>query len=203
MFAVAHKVDHKEVRVLVSDDLIGTAFCCNLGACHGACCVEGESGAPVEPDERRRLEEILPAVRSDLRDEALRVIESEGVWEEVGDGEYATTCVGGAECVFVTYDGPVARCAIQKAYEEGRIDFPKPISCHLFPVRIVRIADIDALNYESVPMCSPALRKGRKEGVPLSTFLREPLIRKYGTDWYDAFEKACEERSRSIEPCRT
>ncbi|MEX0822586.1 MAG: DUF3109 family protein [Rhodothermales bacterium] len=198
MFAV----DYKDTHVLVSDDLVDASFCCNLGACLGACCVEGESGAPLQPDERRRLEELLPVVRSDLREEALRVIESEGVWEEVGKGEYATTCVDGSECVFVTYDGPVARCAIQKAHEEGRIDFPKPISCHLFPVRIVRIADIDALNYQSVPMCSPALRKGRKEGMALYSFLREPLVRKYGKDWYEAFEKACEERSRLIEPCR-
>ncbi len=101
MFAVDH--------VLISDDLLDAPFCCNLGACHGACCVKGDSGAPLEPEERARLEEILPEVRKNLRPEALKVIEQKGVWEEVGKEEYATTCVGGEECVFGTYDGPPLR----------------------------------------------------------------------------------------------
>lgn len=187
MFAV----DHKDTHVLVSDDLVDAPFCCNLHACHGACCVEGDSGAPLESEERTYIEAALPVVRSSLRPEALRVIEKDGVWEELGDGSYATTCVDGAECVFVSYDGPVAKCALQQAYEQGRIEFPKPISCHLYPVRIERLGDLDALNYERITLCSPAVRKGRRSGVALYEFLREPLVRKYGEAWYEAFKEAC------------
>lgn len=195
MFAV----HHNDTNVLVSDDLVDAPFCCNLNACHGACCVQGEAGAPLEPEERVDLEEILPAVRRDLRLEALRVIDEDGVWEEVGKGQYATTCVDGAECVFVTYDGPVAKCAIQKAYIEGRVGFPKPISCHLFPVRVESLGEFDALNYERVSHCTPAVRSGRRHGVALYDFLREPLIRKYGEAWYLAFRKACELRRELLD----
>jgi hypothetical protein len=186
MFAVDH--------VLVSEELLDAPFCCNLSACLGGCCVQGDSGAPLEAEERAELEEILPVVRKYLRPEALEVIEEKGVWEEISTGQFATTCVGGAECVFVTYEGPVAKCSIQRAYQEGRVGFPKPISCHLFPVRVENFGDLDALNYERIGMCDAAVRKGRRQGIPLHQFLREPLIRKYGEAWYDKFEDVCEER---------
>ncbi len=189
---------HKDVRVLVSDDLVDAPFCCNLAACRGACCVQGDSGAPLDASERERLEEALPAVRSYLRPEALRVIEEDGVWEEVGREQYATTCVDGKECVFVSYDGPIARCALQQAYTDGRIDFPKPISCHLFPVRVESLGDVDALNYEQVPLCAPAVGMGRRMHLALYDFLREPLIRKYGEGWYGAFREACEKRKERL-----
>lgn len=185
--------------VLVADDLVNAPFCCNLGACHGACCVHGDSGAPLESEERAVLEEILPVVRKYLRQEAIDVIEHEGVWSEVGKEEFATTCVDGAECVFVTYDGPVAKCAIQMAHEEGRIDFPKPISCHLFPVRVEKLGEHDALNYERVFLCTSAVRKGRRDGVMLHDFLRTPLTRKYGQAWYERFRDACEARERDLQ----
>lgn len=202
MFAVHHEEGSSDAHVLVSDDLVDAPFCCNLSACRGACCVQGDAGAPLEHDECAMLEEILPAVRPYLRPEALGVIEEEGVWEEVGKGEYATTCVQGAECVFVTYDGPVAKCAIQKAHDEGRIDFPKPISCHLFPVRVERLGELDALNYEQVPVCSSARGAGRRKGVTLSEFLRAPLIRKYGESWYEAFRKTCADRRKLLDSSR-
>lgn len=195
MFAV----NHGGARVLVSDDLLDAPFCCNVSACLGACCVHGESGAPLEPPERTVLEEILPVLRPDLRPEALEVIDEQGAWEEVGKGEYATSCVGGAECVFVVYDGAVAKCAIQKAHVEGRIDFPKPVSCHLFPVRVEHLGEYDALNYERVSLCTSAVRKGRRDGVALYDFVREPLVRKYGTAWYEAFREACEDRKEDLD----
>ncbi len=185
--------------VLISDDLLGAPFCCNLSACLGACCVQGESGAPLESEERFVLEESLPAVRKYLRPEALEVIDKKGVWEEVGKGEYATTCVDDAECVFVCYDGPVARCALQLAYEEGRLDFPKPISCHLFPVRVEKLGEMDALNYERVSLCNSAIRRGRRSGVELVDFLRVPLTRKYGSAWYERFKEACRVRSHDLQ----
>ncbi len=189
-------------NVLVSDDLLDAPFCCNLAACFGGCCVHGESGAPLEADERSKLEEILPEVRKYLRPEALRVIEREGVWEEVAHGEYATTCVDGAECVFVTYEGPVAKCAVQRVYEEGRVDFPKPISCHLFPVRVENHGEMDALNYERVSRCDPARKLGGRRGLQLADFLRVPLIRKYGESWYTKFRAVCELRREALQSSR-
>jgi hypothetical protein len=202
MFAVHQEEGGTDLHVLVSDDLVDAPFCCNLSACRGACCVQGDAGAPLEHDECARLEEILPAVRRYLRPEALSLIEEKGVWEEVGKGQYATTCVDGAECVFVTYDGRVAKCAIQKAHDEGRIDFPKPVSCHLFPVRVESLGGLDSLNYEQVPLCSSARGAGRRSGVTLSEFLRAPLIRKYGEPWYEAFRKACADRRERLDSSR-
>ena len=189
-------VDH----ILISDELLDAPFACNLGACHGACCVQGDAGAPLEPDERAVLEAALPHVRSYLRSEALAVIDEEGVWEEDTPGVFNTTCVDGAECVFVTYDGPVAKCALQKAYAEGRIDFPKPISCHLYPVRAEQVGEYQVLNYEQIDLCHPARKHGRRQGIELADLLRTPLIRKFGAAWYDAFRTAWTQRRKLLYP---
>lgn len=181
-------------NILISDEILEAAFCCNLGACLGACCVQGTSGAPLEPDERAALERVLPAVAPRLRPEARATIAREGVWEETGPGQYATTCVDGAECVFVTYEGPVAQCAIQQAYREGRVDFEKPLSCHLYPLRVESFGEVEALNYEQIELCDPARRQGRRAGVHLVDFLRAPLVRKYGEAWYARFRAAWAER---------
>lgn len=187
MFAVDH--------VLISEDVAEAQFSCNLGACLGACCVHGDSGAPLEPDERAALEQALPVVRDRLRPEARRVIDARGVWEETGAEQYATTCVDDAECVFVTYEGRVAKCAIQQAYQEGRVAFEKPLSCHLFPVRVAVYGDLEVMNYEPAPsLCDPAVKQGRREGLWLSDLLRRPLERRYGAAWYDRFRAACAER---------
>lgn len=185
-------------NILISDAVLDAPFACHLGRCHGACCVHGDRGAPLEPAERADLERVLPAVARDLRPEALAVIEEEGAWVEDGPGEYATNCVDGRECVFVTYDGPVAKCAIQKAYHEGRVDFEKPISCHLFPIRIEEVGGTDVLNYERIDLCAPAVTNGRRQGLQLFDFLRAPLTRKYGADWYEAFRDACIERTAAL-----
>jgi len=186
MFAVGN--------ILISDDLLDAPISCNLGACHGACCVQGDSGAPLDADERERLEAVLPAVAHRLRPEALEVIARDGVWEETSPGHYATTCVGDAECVFVTYQGPVASCAIHAAFLEGRVDWPKPISCHLYPIRVEDLGDFEALNYEKVGICEPGIRHGRRQGTELADFLKEPLVRRYGEAWYHDFREAVRER---------
>lgn len=185
-------------KVLISDALLDAPFACQLGACQGACCVQGDAGAPLEPEERVQLERALSVVRKDLRPEARAVIDREGAWEETAPGRYATTCVDGAECVFVTYEGLVAKCAIQKAHAEGRLAFPKPISCHLFPVRVQDYGDYEALDYERIGLCDPARRHGCRSGVQLSDFLREPLVRKYGAAWYEAFQTTCRERRQAL-----
>lgn len=184
----------KVEEILVSDDVLEAPFLCNLGACKGGCCVQGESGAPLEEDELPLLEEVYPVVKKYLRPEALAVIEKDGLWEKEGRNSYGTTCVDDAECVFVTYEGEVAKCAIHIAYQKGEVDFPKPISCHLFPIRVTRTGTYEALNYERVDICSPAVKKGRKKNMMLPNFLEEPLVRKYGKTWYRKFLKACNEQ---------
>jgi hypothetical protein len=174
-------------NVLITDDLVEAAFCCNLGACHGACCVQGTSGAPLTVDELQEVEDVLPIIRNRLRPEALKVIEEKGVWEELGDDYYVTTCVGEAECVFVRYDGRVAKCSIQEAYHEGKTSFEKPISCHLYPIRVEQLGEYETLNYEQIDICKPAIPHGKRIGIGLAEFLEGPLVRKYGKGWYDQF----------------
>lgn len=189
--------------ILIADEVATAPFMCNLGVCHGACCVQGDSGAPLEPEERAMLERILPRVRKYLRPEALAVLEARGPWEESGPGMYAVPCVDDAECVFVTYEGPVAKCAIQKAYHAGRIDFEKPISCHLFPLRREDYGASEVLNYEQIEICRPARKLGRRHGVRLEDFLETPLTRLYGAAWYEQFKDACAQRRAAlgVTPC--
>lgn len=186
-------VDH----ILISDDVAEARFACNLGACHGACCVQGDSGAPLEEREIENIEAALETVRNRMRAEALKVVEERGAWTRGKDGSLSTTCVGDAECVFVRYDGAVAKCLIQEAHERGETDFPKPISCHLYPIRVTDLGDFEALNVENMPMCRSAVRKGARDGTFLSDYLEWPLTRRYGADWYERFDEACSKR-RSV-----
>ncbi len=183
-------VDH----ILVSDDLVGEHFSCNLGACLGACCVHGDSGAPLEPEELSAIEAAVPSARKYLRPEALEVIDNSGPWEETSKGGLATSCLNGRECVFVTYAGPVAKCALQKAYMAGRSSFKKPISCELFPVRAEHYGTYEVLNYERVSLCDSGRAKGQRQGMPLAEYLKDPLVRKYGEEWYERFTQACHDR---------
>jgi hypothetical protein len=181
-------------EILVSSDVFQASFACNPGSCLGACCVVGDSGAPLEPSERADLERVLPRVRKYLSPEALAVVNASGPWEEVAPGRYATSCVDGAECVFVTYEGPVARCAIQKAFQEGRVDFPKPVSCHLYPIRAERFGEAEVLNYDQIGICEPGRRMGSRNGSSLIDYLREPLVRKYGESWYGLLREIADAR---------
>jgi hypothetical protein len=185
--------------ILISDEVLDAPFACNLGSCLGACCVQGDSGAPLEPSERAELERILPRVRKYLRPEALAVIDAEGVWEETAPGQYATTCIDDAECVFVTFEGSVAKCGIQRAFRDGRIDFEKPISCHLYPIRINRYGDREVINYEQISICDPGRKFGVRKNIQLADFLKEPLTRKYGEAWYEKFRVAVERRRTALD----
>lgn len=186
--------------ILVSDAVLDAPFACNLGACHGACCVHGASGAPLEPEERVQLEMALPVVERELRPEARATIARDGVWTEEAPGQYATTCVDDAECVFVVYEGKVAKCALQRAHFAGRLAFEKPISCHLFPIRIEEWAGTTVLNYEQIDLCRPAVTTGRRGGVQLVDFLRAPLTRRFGAEWYERFRATCHERAAALAP---
>lgn len=186
-------VDH----ILVSDDIATEAFLCHPGRCHGACCVHGDSGAPLEENELEWLEEVVPQVDHYLSFASRRVLAHEGPWDMTSDGRYATRCIDGGECVFVAFEGPVARCAIHKAYLDGKTEHPKPISCHLYPVRAEVYGDQQVLNYERVEICDAGRKKGLASTMPLSRFLREPLVRKFGEPWYEKFVIACDDR-RSV-----
>lgn len=179
---------------LVSFDLVERCFICDLSQCKGACCVEGDSGAPLEQSELPILRELVPIVWDDLSPEARAVIEKQGVAYIDEGGDTVTSLVNKQDCVFTCYDSEgVCKCAIEKAYREGKTDFYKPISCHLYPVRIRRYDTFSAVNLDRWSICKAAEILGKKEGVPAYKFLKEPLIRKYGKEWYDYLELYVEE----------
>ena len=179
--------------VIVSLDVFREKFLCDLDACKGICCVEGDAGAPVELDEVAQLEEALPAVWDDLSPAAREVIDKQGVVYADRDGELVTSIVGGKDCVFTCYDENGCYCAIEKAYREGRVGFYKPISCHLYPIRVGNYGPYKALNYHRWSVCKAAVLLGEKEDVPVYKFLKEPLIRKFGETWYAELETAATE----------
>ncbi len=184
--------------ILISDDLLTAAFACDLSACKGACCVVGDSGAPLLEEERAVLERLVPRVARCLPPEALAVIEAEGVWEETGPGAYAVRTVGGGACVLARAERGVTRCALQMAYQKGEIDFEKPISCHLYPIRIETYGALEVLNYEQIDLCEGARRYGCRSRIALSDFLEAPLTRKYGPAWYAAFREIVEARRADL-----
>ena len=180
---------------IISTDLFDTRFCCDLSVCKGECCVEGDSGAPLERAELAKLEEVLPVVWDDLSEKSKAVIERQGVSYVDVEGDLVTSIVGQGECVFSRFeeDGTCI-CAIEKAYREGRVGFYKPISCHLYPVRLETLRNgTVALNVHRWKVCRCAFAKGQEENVPLYVFLKEPLIRRFGKDWYEKVEIAAEE----------
>lgn len=187
---------------ILSDDIATFKFACDLARCKGACCVVGDAGAPVKGSELPVLRRAWDQLKSRLRPEAVATVEAEGLYKNNGHG-FELSCTNGAECVFVVYDEQkVATCAIQQAYDDGEFSWPKPISCHLFPVRVTTLANQDMLNMEYVPsICSPACERGEREGIGLAEFLHEPLTRAYGKDWYANFMEAVREvRARAGAP---
>lgn len=179
---------------VVSTDLIERYFLCDLSKCKGECCIEGESGAPLEEEEVARLEEVLPLIWNDLSAEAQEVIRQQGVAYVDTDGDLVTSIVGGKNCVFTcTGEKGLCQCAIEKAYREGKTDFYKPVSCHLYPVRLTKYPAFTAVNYHRWEVCKAAEVLGRCEKVPVYKFLKEPLVRKFGEAWYEALEQCARE----------
>ena len=180
--------------VIVSFDIFREKFLCDLQACRGICCIEGDAGAPVEAEEAEKLKEILPLVWDDLSEEAKAVIEQQGVTYVDEEGDLVTSIVNGKDCVFTCYDETgCCYCAIEKAYRDGRCDFYKPISCHLYPIRVGDYGPYKALNYHRWNVCKAAVLLGKQKDVPVYRFLKEPLIRKFGEDWYRELEHVAEE----------
>lgn len=175
-------------NTLVSDDLKDIHFVCNLSACHGNCCVEGDAGAPIDEEEISILEDYIDEVKPYMSKEGLAEIEKVGVFEYDEDGSYVTPLINNNECAFVYVENGINFCAIEKAYLEDKISYQKPISCHLYPIRLKKVGDYTAVNYEKWNICKPAIVNGTNLGVPLYKFLKEPLVRKFGEDWYKELE---------------
>lgn len=179
---------------LVSSDLKDQLFVCDLKRCKGACCVEGDIGAPLESEELEKLDEIYPQVKPYLRPEGIQAIEAQGTSVLDLTNDYSTPLVEGRECAYATFDQDgVAKCGIEQAWQNGKIDWQKPISCHLYPVRITELKDYDALNYDRWSICSPACSLGEELGVPIYRFVKNALIRKYGEAFYQALSEVIEQ----------
>jgi len=185
---------------LVSEEVFDEHFVCDLSACKGACCVEGDSGAPMNRDELPLLEAAYPFVRPLMREEGIRAVEEKGLYEVDRDGDLVTPLVGDhGECAFVIFDtNGTAKCALEKAYLEGLTTWKKPISCHLYPIRLAKLTDFTAVNYHRWPICAPACECGSKLKVPVFKFLREPLIRQFGQAWYSELETVYEVRKSAV-----
>jgi len=181
--------------VLVSDMVVEEQFVCDLAKCKGACCVEGDLGAPLEEDELAIIERIQADIAPFLSADGLAEIAKQGTWVKDEDGDFSTPIIQGRECVYALYDEKGhLKCGIEQAYFAGKTDFRKPISCHLYPIRIQKLAEYQALNYDRWTICSDACSHGKELGVPIYKFLKDPLIRKFGTKWYAELEREIAER---------
>ena len=176
--------------VVVSSDILTEKFYCNLEACGGACCIEGDAGAPVEDEEVAELEKVVPVVWDSLTEAAKETIRRQGVVYRDRDGDLVTSIVGDKDCVFTCRDADgKCYCAIERAYREGRCSFYKPVSCHLYPIRIERYNTYTAVNYHRWDVCKGAVVLGKMKDLTVYQFLKEPLVRKFGTEWYAELEE--------------
>lgn len=178
---------------IVSVDLLRECFACDLSQCRGICCVEGNAGAPLEADEVDILEREYESYRPYMTAEGIEAVERQGFMVVDADGDYTTPLVNDVECAYARNENGVTLCAIEKAWLEGKTPFRKPISCHLYPIRLVHFSNGSiGLNYHRWSVCEPARRCGRKLGIPVYRALREPIIRRFGEEFYRALEAADE-----------
>ena len=170
---------------LISLDIIEKKFVCDLCACKGVCCIDGDSGAPLETDECDIIEESYTTILPYLPEAGQKTIEEQGPYVIDSDGDFVTPLVNNQECAYTVFeDDGTAKCGIEMAWRDKKIDWQKPISCHMYPIRITPLSEYDALNYDTEHMCKAARTLGAKLGVPVYKFLKEPLERKYGKEWY-------------------
>lgn len=175
---------------LISEDILEKNFICNLKVCKGACCIEGDAGAPLSKEEVEILKADYAKIEPFLKEEFKKSIELNGFYEIDEDGEYVTTCQSSGECNFVVYDKQgMLQCGIELAWKTGATDFQKPISCHLYPIRTIKVGDFEGLNYHRWDICKAACALGNEKQVKVFEFLKEPLIRKYGKAWYAELEE--------------
>lgn len=184
--------------VVVSLDIFREKFLCDLDKCHGACCVEGDAGAPLELNEVTQIEKALPQIWDDLSLKARGVINKQGVSYVDEEGDMVTSIVNGKDCVFTCYDDKgCCFCALEKAYRAGKIMFCKPISCYLYPIRIKDFGKVKGINYNRWDICKSAVIKGEQANLPIYKFLKDPLVRKFGAEWYRELELTAEELKKA------
>ena len=182
---------------ILSFDVIDKQFVCDITKCKGACCIEGDAGAPLEESELEKLEKVYPKVEPYLREISKEVIRKEGFFVLDVDGEYVTPLVNDRECAYIIFENDIALCAIEKAYFDKKIKFRKPISCHLYPIRVKKYKQFDAVNYDENKICKHALINGEERKTRLHIFLEEPLTKKYGKKWYAKLKIAADELLRN------
>ncbi|ARV09921.1 hypothetical protein BTO05_09830 [Winogradskyella sp. PC-19] len=182
-------------KTIVSEDIIEKDFVCNLSACKGACCIDGDAGAPLDEAEAKILEEIYPKVKPFLRKEGIAQIEKQGTSITTAFGELETPLINGADCAYVIFDDKkTALCGIEEAYNQGEVSWKKPVSCHLYPIRVKDYSEFSAVNYDKWEICDDACSLGAELQVPVYRFVKEALIRKFGEDWYAELETVAKEK---------
>ena len=184
-------------NVYVSEDLVENFFVCDLEKCQGACCVEGDLGAPLEIAETKILEELLEQIKPYLTLKGIEAIEQQGAFIRDDEGDFSTPTIDGKECAYAFYDERgILKCGIEKAYLDGKINFAKPVSCHLYPIRITKIDIEEALNYHRWEICDPACDLGKSLSKPIYQFLKGPLIRRYGEAWFNELESQIKNKEK-------
>ncbi|PKP34304.1 MAG: DUF3109 domain-containing protein [Bacteroidetes bacterium HGW-Bacteroidetes-15] len=173
-------------NTLISREIINIHFCCDLTKCRGICCVEGDAGAPLEESEADYLENNIEKIYPFMHSKSVGVVKKYGVMDYDISGEMVTPLIENKDCAFVIYDNDIAKCAIEEAYKKGQINFIKPISCHLYPIRLSKLSNGKiAVNYHFWHICQTAIKNGVKKDISLYVFLKEPLIRRFGKEWYE------------------
>jgi hypothetical protein len=183
-------------KTIVSERILEKDFVCNLSACKGACCVDGDAGAPLLAEEVDILKTIYPQVKNLLRPEGIAAIEAIGTSTIGTDGTLETPLIDQKDCAYVIFDGEVALCGIEQAYNQGLISWKKPVSCHLYPIRVKDFSEFSAVNYDEWEICDPACELGAELKVPVYKFVKEALIRRFGENWYLELEKIADEYSK-------
>ena len=180
--------------VLLSPDILTERFCCDYAKCKGICCIEGNAGAPVSPDEIAEIEDTLDTVWDQMSPQAQAVIDRQGVAYTDEEGDLVTSIVGGKDCVFTCHENGNCLCVLEKAYRKGQTTFPKPLSCALYPIRAKQFSNgLVGLNYNRWAICRDAIALGKQLDMPVYRFLKEPLIRRFGEEWYEELEALARE----------
>jgi len=189
--------------VLISDDVVEKEFICNLSACKGACCWEGDYGAPVTHEEEATILKVLDVIKPNLSIESQNLLEKKGAFDVFTDEKWRGTRLhDDGSCVFMTFDETgTAKCGIEGTQQSGDIEFKKPLSCHLYPIRVSKQepATFEAWNYDTWDICSPACDLGKKESVPVYKFLKDAIVRYKGEHFYDELDQAAEHMANTLE----
>ena len=180
-------------KTLVSDDVLEEHFVCDLSKCKGECCIAGDYGAPLDPTELAEIDKYYPIIKPLMQKKGVESVEKLGKYSKDDEDEWVTPLIDGhAECAYTIFEDGIAKCAFEKAYYDGLIPWKKPVSCHLYPVRIRKLKNYEAVNYDRWEICAPACKLGKSLKVPVYKFLKESLIRKYGEEWYKELEIAAD-----------